>query len=53
MDVVGVRLLRGANYNSDHYLLVAKARETLAVNKKNTQISYGEVKFQNVKQSRG
>jgi hypothetical protein len=34
---------RAADCDSDHYLVVAKVRERLAVNKQRSQISYGEV----------
>jgi hypothetical protein len=32
-NVLDVRSLRAADYDSDHYLVVAKVRERLAVNK--------------------
>jgi hypothetical protein len=39
--------------NTDHYLVVAKVKERLAVNKQRSQISYGEVQTQEVKRGRG
>jgi hypothetical protein len=35
-----------ANCDTNHYLVVAKVRERLAVSKQTTQISYIEVKSQ-------
>jgi hypothetical protein len=38
---------------TDHYLVVAEVRERLAVNKQETQISYGEVQSEEVKRGGG
>jgi hypothetical protein len=37
LNVLEVRSLRAADCNSDHYLVVAKVRERLAVNKQRSQ----------------
>jgi hypothetical protein len=42
-NVLDVRSFRAADGDSDHYLVVAKVRERLAVNKQRSQCSYGEV----------
>jgi hypothetical protein len=42
-----------ADCDSDHYLVVAKVKERLAVNKQRSPILYGEVQSQEVKQCRG
>jgi hypothetical protein len=53
-SVPDVPSFRTADCDTDHYLLVAKVREGLTVNKKKvTQISYGEVQSKEVKQGRG
>jgi hypothetical protein len=36
-NVVDVRLLRAADFDSDHYLVVAKVRKRLTVNKQRSQ----------------
>jgi hypothetical protein len=52
--VLDVQTFRAADCDSDHYLVVAKVRERLAVNdQKIPQISYGEVQSQEVKRGRG
>jgi hypothetical protein len=38
-----------ADCDSDHYLVVAKVRERLAVNKQRSHISCGEVQSQEIK----
>jgi hypothetical protein len=43
LNVLDVLSIRAADCDTDHYLLMAKARERLAVNK---QISEGEVQSQ-------
>jgi hypothetical protein len=50
LNLLDVPSLRAADCDSDHYLVVAKVRERLA---KITQISYGELQSQEVKQGRG
>jgi hypothetical protein len=35
--------------DTDHYLVVAEVRESLAVSKRTTQSSYGEVQSQEIK----
>jgi hypothetical protein len=61
-NVLHVRSFTTADCDSSHYLVVAKVREILAVNKqfylcrvqtKITEISYGEVQSQEVKRVRG
>jgi hypothetical protein len=48
--ILDAQLFR-ADCDADHYLLVAKCRERLAVSKKKmTQVSYGEVHSPEVKQ---
>jgi hypothetical protein len=42
-NVLDVRSFKAADCDSDHYLVVAKVRERLAVNKQRSRISYGEV----------
>jgi hypothetical protein len=37
LNVLDVRLFRAADCDTDHYLVVAKVRERLAVNKKRSQ----------------
>jgi hypothetical protein len=49
-SVFDVRSYRAADCDTDHYLVVAKARERLT---KITQISYGGVQSQEVKRGRG
>jgi endonuclease/exonuclease/phosphatase family metal-dependent hydrolase len=44
-NVLDVRSFRAADCDSDHYVVVAKVRERLAVNKQR----YGEVQSQEVK----
>ena len=41
-SVLDVRSFRGADYDTDHYLVVAKLRARLAVSKQATQKSDGE-----------
>jgi hypothetical protein len=52
-NILDVRSYRAENCGTDHSLVVAKVRERLTVNKKTTQISYGEVQSQAVKRGRG
>ena len=42
MSVQDVRSFRGADYDTDHYLVVAKVRERLAVSKQAVQRFDGE-----------
>jgi hypothetical protein len=52
--ILDVRSFRAADCDTDHYLVVAKFRERLAVSrKKNAQISYGEVQSEEIKRGRG
>jgi hypothetical protein len=52
-SVLDIRSFREADCDTDHYLLVAKIRERIAVNKQGSQqISNGEVQSQEVKRSR-
>ena len=41
-SILDVRSFRGAEYDTDHYLVVAKVRERLAVSKQATQKLHGE-----------
>jgi hypothetical protein len=41
-NIIGVRSFRGAEFDADHYLVVAKVRERLAVRKQAAQKSDGE-----------
>jgi hypothetical protein len=54
-NILNVLSFRAADCDSDHYLVVAKVRERLAVNEQRSQILYGEVQPQEVKRctSRG
>jgi hypothetical protein len=53
-SVLDIRSFRGADCDTDHYLVVAKVRERLAVSKtNNAQVSYGEVQSQEMKRDRG
>jgi hypothetical protein len=42
-SILDVRPFRAADYDTDHYLVVTKIRERLAVSKQTTQIYHGEV----------
>jgi hypothetical protein len=48
--VLDVLSFRGADCDTDHYLVVTEVREKLAVSK---QISYGEVQSQEIRRGRG
>jgi hypothetical protein len=50
--VLDVRLFRGAECDNDQYLVVAEVKERLAVKNQTTQISYREVKSQEIKRGR-
>jgi hypothetical protein len=39
-NVLDIRMFRGADCDTDHYLMVAKVRERLAVSKQTTQRFY-------------
>jgi endonuclease/exonuclease/phosphatase family metal-dependent hydrolase len=52
-NVPDVRSLRAADCDSDHYLVVAKVRKRLAVNKKRSQRFHMEVQSQEVKRGKG
>jgi hypothetical protein len=52
-NVLHVRPFRAANCNTGQYLMVAKVKEKLALDKQSLQISYGEAKSQEVKLGRG
>ncbi|PNF36586.1 hypothetical protein B7P43_G15045 [Cryptotermes secundus] len=48
-SILDGRLFRAADCDTDHYLVVAKVRERLAVSKQTTQSSYGKVQSQEIK----
>jgi hypothetical protein len=52
LNVLDVRSFRAADCDADHYLVVVKVGERLAVNKQRSQSSEGEVQFQKVKWGR-
>jgi hypothetical protein len=53
-NVLDVRSFRTADCDSDHYLVVAKVRDRLAVNKQEiTEISYREVQSQRLNDVEG
>jgi hypothetical protein len=52
-NVLDVRSFRAADCVSDRYLVVAKVRKRLAVNKQRSHISYGEVQSQEIEHCRG
>jgi hypothetical protein len=43
LRILDLRSLRGAASNNDHYVVVAKVKEILAVSKKTAQKSDGEI----------
>jgi hypothetical protein len=47
--VLDIPSFRAADCDTDQYLVVAKIRERLAVNKQGSHISYGEDQTQEVK----
>jgi hypothetical protein len=51
--MLDVLSFRAAECDTDHYLVVAKVRERLAVSKQATQSSYGGVQSQEIKRGRG
>ncbi|PNF23141.1 hypothetical protein B7P43_G06674 [Cryptotermes secundus] len=48
-SILDVRSFRAADCDTDHYLVVAKVKERLAVSKQTTQSSYGGVQSQEIK----
>jgi hypothetical protein len=48
-NIRDVQSFRAADWDTDHYQVVAKGRERLAVNKKECTSSNGEVQSQEIK----
>jgi hypothetical protein len=51
--ILDVQSFRAADCDTDHYLVVAKVTERLAVSKNTMLSSYGEIQSQEIKRGRG